>query len=59
MFLGTKRAWTDYELDFDIPNDIDCAAQIIELIHDSRSASEEFISGSAWFDNLKLIRLAK
>ena len=40
------------------PESGDCVGQVLRLFHDSRSASEEFISGEVWFAGLHLERVA-
>jgi hypothetical protein len=52
MLNGTGASWKDFEFSFTIPDD--CPAQYVSLIFDARSASEQFISGSAWFDDLEI-----
>jgi hypothetical protein len=54
MFLGLTRGWTEFQLEFDVPNDPACQSQRLLLIHDARSASEELAKGLAWFDDIKL-----
>ena len=52
---GSTPAWTDFEFSFAVPN-ADCPAQNVSLALDARSASEQFVSGSIWYDDLEIIR---
>lgn len=54
MLSGRSREWKTLSATFEIPASPDCRAQTLSLVHDSRSASEQLISGDAWFDNLGL-----
>jgi hypothetical protein len=54
-FLGRYPQWRAFSLDADIPS-AGCVGQLLRLYHDSRSASEEFITGEAWFRGLELQR---
>jgi hypothetical protein len=49
---GTGTSWKDFDFTFVVPDD--CPAQYVSLVFDARSASEQFISGSAWFDDLEI-----
>lgn len=55
MFLGAVPAWKNFEFDFKVP-DSGCRAQKLQLMLDARSASEQMISGSIWFDEIKIAR---
>ena len=57
MLLGQSQQWRVFSLDVEIPPGEDCHGQTLRLFHDSRSASEEFISGEVWFTGLRLERL--
>lgn len=50
----TYKDWTQFEFTFVVPAGKDCLGQIVRLIHTSRSASEEFISGEIWFDDIRI-----
>jgi tetratricopeptide (TPR) repeat protein len=55
MFQGLQPNWSNFEFPFTVPAAA-CPAQLITLSLDSRSASETFVSGSVWYDNLKIVR---
>ena len=57
MLLGQSQQWRLFSLDVDILQAEDCHGQTLRLFHDSRSASEEFISGEVWFTGLRLERV--
>lgn len=48
--------WRIISQSFSIPEDESCRAQVLRLLHDARSASEELIEGEAWFDDAKISR---
>jgi hypothetical protein len=54
LINGDEPKWKDFGFSFTVPND--CPAQSIQLILDARSASERFVSGSAWFDDFQIDR---
>jgi hypothetical protein len=54
MFTGETQHWRVFTLDAKVPAAADCVGQVLRLFHDSRSASEELISGEAWFGGLHL-----
>lgn len=56
MLYGDSRAVQLFELHFEVPNRDDCRAQIIRLIHDARSASEEMVTGQISVQELSLTR---
>ena len=56
MFLGSAPQWTSFETEFEVPRE-DCRMQQLRLIHASRSASEELVSGAIWFDAMTLSRV--
>ena len=47
--------WQDFSFSFPVPEE-GCPAQRLQLLFDARSASEQFISGSVWYDELKIER---
>ena len=57
MLLGQSQQWRAFSLEVDVPEAEDCVGQTLHLFHDSRSASEEFISGEVWFTGLRLERV--
>ena len=54
MLAGTPQ-WTEFEAPITVPAD-GCHAQTIRLILDARSASETMVTGSAWYDDLKIAK---
>jgi hypothetical protein len=52
---GADSAWKDFEFSFTVPS-AGCPAQYVQLALDARSASEQFISGSVWYDDLAIVR---
>ncbi|MGO9173850.1 MAG: hypothetical protein ACLP7P_18060 [Rhodomicrobium sp.] len=58
MLMGESQEWRLFSLDAEVPESGDCIGQMLRLFHDSRSASEEFISGEVWFAGLRLRRAA-
>ena len=55
---GSNPAWQDIDLTFTVP-DNDCPAQYVSLALDARSASEQFVSGAVWYDDLEIARVAE
>jgi hypothetical protein len=55
LLSGHSQEWRAFSLQALIPKN-DCEGQLLRLFHDSRSASEEFLSGEAWFAALHLTR---
>src|SRR5262249_23845936 len=53
--MGAEAVWKDLAFDFKVPEG--CPAQSVALAFNARSASEQFISGSAWFDDLIISRV--
>jgi hypothetical protein len=51
---GSQSVWTDFEFSFTVP-ETNCPAQYVRLLFDARWESEEFISGSIWFDDLQIL----
>ena len=56
MILGQAANWQTFGVDFSVPSG--CRAQTLRLELDARSASEQMVSGSIWFDELALTRQA-
>jgi len=57
MIVGRVPAWSDVELDFEVPAD-KCRAQYVSLDLDARMPSEQFLTGTIWFDDLRIQRAA-
>ena len=57
MIRGSASAWDQTKLDFTVPEQ-NCRAQYLSLDLDARMPSEEFITGSIWFDELRISRLS-
>jgi hypothetical protein len=57
MINGRAPSWSDTGFDFTVPAQ-NCRAQYLSLELDARMASESFVNGSLWFDDLKISRLA-
>jgi hypothetical protein len=55
MMLGTTLNWKELDIAFRVP-DVGCPAQRLQLELDARSASEQLVSGSAWYDELAIAR---
>jgi hypothetical protein len=55
MIRGISSAWKSVEFSFTVPS-ADCPAQYLRLDLDARMASEQFVSGQLWFDNLRISR---
>jgi hypothetical protein len=51
LYNGRVPEWTDFDLNFSVPAQ-NCPAQNLELVSAARSASEEFLTGTAWYDDL-------
>lgn len=56
MINGRAPAWSEVDLDFTVPAE-GCRAQYLSLDLDARMPSERFISGTIWFDDLRIQRL--
>ena len=52
---GSVADWTEFSSTFTVP-DSDCRAQQVRLFLDARSASEQLVSGSMWYDKLYIAR---
>jgi hypothetical protein len=57
MINGRVPSWSDTGFDFTVPAQ-NCRAQYLSLDLDARMASESFVNGSMWFDDLQISRLA-
>ena len=55
LIIGAKSEWTDFNFSFTVP-ETDCPIQSVQLGFTARSASEQFVSGSVWFDDLQIVR---
>lgn len=58
MLLGESNGWRMFSFETEVPQTEDCRGLTLRLFHDSRSASEEVISGEVWFTGLHLERVA-
>jgi hypothetical protein len=56
MIKGISPAWKVIEFSVEVPES-DCPAQYLHLDLDARMASERFVSGEVWFDNLRISRV--
>jgi hypothetical protein len=54
MLLGQSREWRIFTLEAEVPSLEHCRGQVLRLFHDSRSASEELLTGEVWFSDLRL-----
>jgi hypothetical protein len=48
---GRVPDWTNFDMEFTVPSQ-NCPAQTLELVSAARSASEQFMTGTAWYDDL-------
>jgi hypothetical protein len=56
MIRETTSGWKDFQFIFTVPA-TDCRAQYVRLDLDARMASEELVSGSILFDQLRILRV--
>jgi hypothetical protein len=56
MIKGISSVWKPVEFSFTVPGS-DCPAQYLHLDLDARMASEQFVSGEVWFDNVRVLRV--
>ena len=54
MLIGQWQQWRVFRLEAEVPDLEECRGQELLLLHDSRSASEQLLSGEVWFSNLRL-----
>ncbi len=57
MLLGQSPQWRVFSFDAEAPQLSECTGEIVRLIHDARSASEELLSGEVWFSDLHLTHM--
>jgi hypothetical protein len=55
MIAGRAAGWSDIDLDFDVPGD-GCRPQSMSLDLDARMPSEQFLTGTIWFDDMRIER---
>ena len=53
LYNGRVPDWTKFNLEFSVPSQ-NCSAQTLELVSGARSASEQFMTGTAWYDDLSI-----
>jgi hypothetical protein len=53
---GDSAIVKEFAFTFTVP-ETDCPAQSVRLLFDARSASERFITGNIWYDDLKITRV--
>jgi hypothetical protein len=51
LYNGRVEDWTEFDVNFSVPEQ-NCPAQNLELVSAARSASEAFLTGTAWYDDL-------
>jgi hypothetical protein len=56
MVAGKTSTWRNVDFAVTVPG-VDCPAQSLHLALDARMSSEQFASGTLWFDDLKIERL--
>jgi hypothetical protein len=55
MIVGSFPLWDHFEFAFTVP-EVGCRPQLVHLALAARSASEQIVSGSIWFDDLSISR---
>lgn len=55
LFSGKVPDWTKFEFAFSVPPS--CRAQYVQLVLDARSESEKLLTGTAWYDELRIARI--
>lgn len=53
LVTGIAKDWSSFSIEFTVPQD-NCRAQRLSLILDARMASERFVSGFIWYDELTI-----
>jgi hypothetical protein len=56
MLIGLTPVWRDVDFAFTVPGE-DCRAQHLRLDLDARMASEQLVTGSIWFDEIRIARV--
>jgi hypothetical protein len=56
LIIGQINQWRMFQLEFVHPNDETCRAVELRLFFDARSASEEYLAGEIFFDDLQIER---
>jgi hypothetical protein len=56
MFVGVAPKWDEFDFTFTVP-ETECRAQELRLVLAARSASEQLVSGTVWYDDLQISRL--
>jgi hypothetical protein len=56
MFVGVAPKWGEFDFTFTVP-ETECRAQELRLVLAARSASEQLVSGTVWYDDLQISRL--
>ena len=59
MIVGQAEEWRGFLVEAEVPETEDCRGQTLRLFHDSRTPSEQLISGEAWFSGLHLERASE
>ncbi len=57
MLTGQSEEWRVFSFEAEVPQAGTCGGQLLRLFHDSRSASEEFLSGEVWFAEIQVERI--
>jgi hypothetical protein len=57
MVAGRTPTWKNIDFSFTVPG-ANCPAQSLHLDLDARMSSEQFVSGTVWFGDLRLVSLA-
>jgi hypothetical protein len=55
MAIGAWSKWRDLEFAFSVP-ETSCRAQVVRLELDARMPSEQMVSGTIWYDELRIAR---
>jgi hypothetical protein len=56
MFLGSAPTWDEFDFTFTVPETY-CRGQTLRLSLAARSASEQLVSGSVWYDDMRIERI--